>query len=138
MKPTKLFSAEHSVIVWHYTVPEGVSPDDLVTPEFWTHVAGQLRQGHRIEVSAIDGTWWGMLYVRHASKGEARVQFLQRVDLGDVEALPSAESPFEAKWRGPQVRWSVIRKSDGEVIKEHLPEKADALRYIANKLRLAA
>lgn len=140
MKPVKLLPAEHSVIVWHWTAPEGTDRSALFDEEYWAHVARQLKPGHEIKVVAEDGSWWMHLYVRVVDRNRARVQVLHEVELGDTVPLAEIpqDNPFEVKWRGPAAKWGVVRKSDGEVIKDHLPERADANRYISEKLRTLA
>ena len=131
-KPTKLQQLDHSVVVYHHTPEFETSRDDLAKPDYWTHVAAQLRPGHRIEVMAPDGAYWAMLLVRSASRLEAVVQELQFVKLGKAEAAATPDQAYEVKWRGPSAKFSVIRISDGEIIREQIESKEAATQWLKN------
>lgn len=139
MKPTKLQLAEHTVIVYAHSPEVGVTLDDLLKPEYWSHVAPQLRAGHRIEVMAGDGAWWAMLLVRATGRHEAVVQALQFVELGEQAAEISAtDMPYEVKWGGPSRKFRVVRKSDGAVIKDEFAVREHADRWLKNHLQSQA
>lgn len=138
MKPTKLFPSEHSVVVYHHAPEFGVTIEDLQKPDYWTHVAPQLRQGHRIEVMAGDGSFWAMLLVRAAGRRDAVVGLLQHVKFGgEVEATVD-DSPFEVVWRGPARKFSVVRKDDKEVIRDEFAVKEHAVKWMQNHLKSLA
>lgn len=138
MKPTKLFSAEHAVVVYYHAPEFGVSLDDTLKPDYWTHVAKSLRVGHRIEMMAADGSWWAMLLVRAVGRHEAVVQALQHVELGEPVSVEIADSAYEIKWRGPARKYGIVRKSDGEVIREDIPVKEQAVQWLQNHMKSMA
>lgn len=134
--PSKLLAAESCVMVWFHD-PEPDTPiEALMFPAYWAHVAKQLQPGHRIEVLSQDGGWWANIIVRAVGRAEAQVQVLQHEVLGDKEMLAKApDADFDVKWRGPARKFGVIRKSDGELVKEDLPTKEDAQRWVAQTMR---
>lgn len=136
--PTKLTPADYAVTVYFHSPEFGVSLKDIQKPEYWVHVARQLRPGHRIEVLASDETYWAMLIVRAVGRTEAVVQVLQEVKLGKSEAPADAESPFEIKWRGPTKKFSAVRKSDGAVVKEDMQTREQADQWLKNHLKTMA
>lgn len=138
IKPTKLHTAEHSVVVYHHCPEEGVTLADVIKSDYWTHVAPQLRIGHRIEIMAPDGAWWAMLLVRAVGRHEAVVQALQHVVLGQAAEVSPADVPYEIKWRGPARQFGVIRKSDGEVIKDQFAVREHAALWLTNHMRSMA
>lgn len=138
MKPTKLFPAEHSVVVYHHNPEFGVSLEDTLKPEYWAHVAKQLRVGHRIEMMASDGSWWAMLIVRAAGSHDAVLQALQHVPLGKAIDPVIEDSPYEVKWRGPSRKFGVVRKEDGEVIKDEFDVREAAAKWMANHMKSLA
>lgn len=138
MKPTKLLMAEQSVVVYHHVPQESVSLKDMQKPEYWTHVTLQLRAGYRIEVFAPDGTWWAMLIVRAVGARDAVVGVLNHVKLGEeVDSIP-ADSPLEVKWKGPHKKFAVLRKADGEILRDELQTKEAAHQWAGNHLRSLA
>ncbi len=134
--PGKLLPAESGVMVWFHDPEPGTPIEALMFPAYWAHVAKQLRPGHRIEALSQDGEWWANLIVRAVGRAEAQVQVLQHEVLGDKEMLASEPDPeFEVKWRGPARKFGVVRKSDGQLVKEDLPTKDDAIRWVSQTLR---
>lgn len=139
MKPTKLFPVEHNVVVYHHTPEFGLNIEDMVKPDYWSHVAKQLRIGHRIEVMAADGAYWAMLIVRAVGRTEAVVQALQHVELGSpAEKIKGDDNPYEVKWRGPTKKFGVVRKSDNEVVRDEFPVREDAERWLKNHMQSLA
>jgi len=138
MKPTSILAAEHAVVVYFHSPESGVGLDDILKPDYWTHVATRLRPGHRIEVLSDDGTYWAMLIVRAVGKHEAYVQALQHVALGQPAVAAGPESPFEVKWRGPARRFGVIRKTDKEIIKEDFQLREHAELWVKNHMNSMA
>lgn len=138
MKPTKLHIAEHSVVVYFHAPEFGVSLDDMLKSDYWTHVAPQLRVGHRVEVLSADGSWWAMLIVRAVGRHEAVVQALQHVVLGDAEDIAAEDMPYKVMWRGPAKKFGVVRKSDGEVIRDEFPVKEQAMKWLKNHMQSMA
>lgn len=138
MKPTKIFPAEHTVVVYHHSPEFGVTLDDVLKPDYWTHVAPSLRVGHRIELLAADGSWWAMLIVRAVGRHDAVVQALSKVDLGEHEPALTEDSPYEVKWRGPAKKFGVVRKADSEVIRDEFPVKEQAIQWMQNHMKSLA
>ena len=138
MKPTKIFPAEHTVIVYHHSPEFGISLEDCLKPDYWTHVTKSLRVGHRIEILSADGSWWAMLIVRSVGRHDAVVQDLSYVELGEAVEAATEQSPYEIKWRGPAKKFGVVRKSDGEVIHDEFTVKEDAIRWMKNHLKSLA
>jgi len=138
MKPTKLHPAEHAVIVYSHTPEVGVPLEELLKPDYWTHVCPQLRQGYRIEVLAGDGSWWAMLLVRAVGRHEAMVQALSHVVLGEVVEPVVQDIPYEVRWRGPAKKFGVVRKTDGEVMKDEFPVREHAAKWLNNHIQSMA
>ena len=134
---TNLKEAEFVRPIYCATIPIGTLPEDLLKPEYWAHVATHLRPWARIEARAEDGTWFAEYIVLSVDRTWARVRMLGKYNLTSQDvALSQAEkitqSGFEVKWRGPNCKWSVVRKADAEVMKEGMDrEEADiALKQI--------
>lgn len=138
MKPTRLQLAEHTSRLFSHTPKPGVSFDDLLDPDYWTHVAPQMQVGNRIDVMAPDLSWWGQLLVRDVGRRDAVVHKMIYVEMGEAESAMTTEDPYEVKWRGPARKFSVIRRSDKEVIRDEFEMKEQALRWIKNHMQSLA
>ena len=121
----------HMQLVEHYrahygaSVPEGTTAEDLQRPEFWAHVARNLRPYDIIDVLPEDGSYFAEVIVLSQGVGFAKVKLLRFVELADDEVLED-EAPVIVKWKGPHLKHTVIRKSDAQVLKDGFPTKLDA------------
>jgi len=134
LSPPRLKLAEF--VRSHFRVePEAGTPIDAVLdPEFLAHVAGRLGPGDRLEILPECMTYYAEALVVDATPLSARVQLV----LGPV-ALAAGEQVlasdiFDARWISPTVRFGVIRKSDGAVMAKQFETKADAERWIAQRV----
>lgn len=127
LNPTRLQRAEHYFSIYAVVLPEGTSLDDAMKPEYWVHVANRLRQHDTIRIIPEDGGYFAEALVTAAGHGFAKVKLLRYESLEEDGAEPAETDPSYVKWGGPHSKWRVIRRSDGQVLKEGLT-KPDALR----------
>lgn len=118
------------------TPEHGVVLEDLERPEFWAHVAEQLKPGDLIHVYPEDGSFWAELLVQSTSRVAAKVFVLRKHELSAAD-LPEEDADFEIKWAGPTAKFRVIRKSDGEVMKEGMG-KDEAQAYLQSHIKAMA
>lgn len=107
----------------HWIVqPEHVIPaEELLVEETWTHVAAQLRTGDRVDVLAVDMSYFVELLVIDAGpRWGAKMHLLKAHSLEPPKiTLTDTEGRFSIKFRG-RYRYCVIRKSDGNVMAENM------------------
>jgi len=114
LQPARLKFAEHERNLW-FVVPEFGTPfDALLDPGYWAHVAAKFKPCDEITVNSEDGSYYGRLLVQDAGKLYAKVAKLEYVELDKVEVLQGtpALTGHGIKWRGPQLRWCVLRGTD--------------------------
>lgn len=138
-RPTNLLAFDYAVVTWHLTVPPDVGMDQIMLPEFWAHVARKLQPHHRIVVDCEDQSWSARLFVREVERVSARVAVEAYNDFdkaeGGPELTPAEREEYEVKFRGPQIKHVVIRKSDKQEMVRGL-SKRDAIDYIQQRQRL--
>lgn len=138
LAPSRLQRAEHYFAFYAAAVPAELRLDDALKPSFWAHLGDRLRQHDTIRLIPDDGAYFAELLVLSAGRGFANVKLLRHIPLNEDELSEMVvPDELEVKYRGPHCRWSVIRKSDGHVLKEQLQEKGDAIREAAG-YKLAA
>lgn len=127
--------AEYDRLVWSVTPEPSVSFDEILKPEYWTHVAKQLLPGARIEVVPADKSYFAELFVRSSTDTSVHVSVLRHVKFDDVAAKPAENNgdPYEIKHRGG-AGWSVIRKSDKTVVFEKGQSRVEAERFLETEL----
>jgi hypothetical protein len=130
LPPTQLQNSAHYRT--HYAAVVGA--DDslaiVTTPEYWIHVARQLRRMDVIDILPEDESYYAELLVLSTGTGYAKVMVLRHVELAEVEE-ENAEAQTIVKWNGPHSRWVVIRKSDNFLLQEKLADKPAALAFAA-------
>lgn len=133
--------AEYDRQIWVVTPEEGTTPADVMRPDFWTHVAEQLKPWHRLEVRGFDGSWMVDLVVLAAGPLWAKVEVIggpwDFAKISTASKVPVPETnEFEVKWRGPSLRWCVMRTSDRKPVKEELATKDEAALWLAKHLEM--
>lgn len=137
LSPAKLQPAEHYRTRYAAVVDDGTTVEDLQRPEFWCHVAGKLRQMDVIEVLAEDSSYFAELMVLKTGTGFAKVLLLRQVTLeGAVQ--DDEDSPVVVQWKGPHRKHSVIRKTDGAVLKDGFATKGEAETFAREYVQTVA
>ncbi|GLI92994.1 hypothetical protein [Methylocystis echinoides] len=114
------------------TVPDHVTIDDVLVPEFWVHVAAKVRPYDEIIVGRDDCTWRLSLVVADVWSGGVKVVELSRVELvGALEKSTEEANGLRVQWRGPNARWSVMDAA-GQVLHSGFANKDDALAATIN------
>ncbi|WP_154905622.1 hypothetical protein [Klebsiella michiganensis] len=130
--PSRLKLAEHARNTFRIAAEEGQSIDMFKQPAAWAHIAYQLKAGDKIEVFAVDRTWYAEGIVTSVKQLAAKVEFVIHQQFGDVESETKEDgSPYFVKFRG-QAKWSIIRREDGEVMEGNIQTKEEA----ASKMEL--
>lgn len=122
-------NAENERNQW-FVVPEAGTPfEALLDPSYWAHVSAKLRPCDEITINAEDGAYYGRLLVQDAGKLYAKVAKIEYVDLEKVEVLQGTPglAGHEVKWKGPVLKWCVMRGVD--VLKDGM-QKSEALTWL--------
>ena len=125
---------EHVNQGWTMTVEAGTVLEDVLKPEFLANVSSQLRPYDRIRVRTDTGEWYAELLVLTCGRVWAKLIPLFSIDLTskDVDITQSeASDKYFVQYRGPHLKFCVLRNSDKESIKEHLETKLDAQAWLA-------
>jgi hypothetical protein len=137
LHPSFFSSAEYVRTVYCATIPALVEIDDLVSPEFWAHIASKLRPWDRIEAIAENGSYFAELLVLSATATDAQVVILNKrkidfVQKGEADLLRDYEVSHT-----PATNWRVVRKTDRRTMKDGLSNRHDAVNWVATHKRAA-
>lgn len=133
LTPHNFQDAEYKRRCYLVTAERGTAVADLISAEYWVHVASRLKPRDRIEVHAYDGSWMAELLVVAASRLIATMVLLSEYDLTASATTPAvSDDGVETKWRGPSAKWSAIRLSDKAVLVEGLDTKDAVAAWLKN------
>lgn len=161
----RIKEAQYERRVWVAMPPHNTPFEKLLDPNYWAHIATKLKQWDRIEVQPDGFTFFAELLVVDSDRTWAKVRVLRYVDLSakgqadlfsaqpaavieaaaketevkseaDEDTTPASieDSPFLVEFKGSK-KWCVIRKEDGEILKEGYVEKSGANKYARNLIR---
>lgn len=142
-RPTgKLKLAEYERSTYMVGVAPGFDLNDAQMPEYWAHVAVQLKPNDRIEIIPHDFAWFAELIVMQCDRTWAKTAMLRFVELTGsevaAETLASLSSGYEVKYMGPTKKHCVIRLSDKTIVQEGIGLKAEANRWVSEHLQALA
>lgn len=135
LQPNRFTAAEFVRNVYRIVPEHGTPFEALLESSYWAHVAAKLRPLDEIVVHAEDGSYYGRLLVRDAGRLYAKVFKLEHYELDEVEVQqggPPMPEGYGIKWRGPQLKWCVLRGKD--VLKDSM-EKAVAQAWLTEHLK---
>ena len=137
-------SAEFRRNIWD-VIPEASTPfEDVLKPEFWAHVAANLRPWDRIEVRAEDGSYYAELLVQDCGRLWAKVAVLSKVTLSkDAAQVPDivADVTYSVQWRGPHSKHAVMRErgsGEKEVMRDQFETREAAEAWKADHMKALA
>ena len=125
--------AEHTRTIYFATVETHIKPEDVLKPDFWRHVASQLRPYDEIIVADDDCAWRMELLVADVWHCGARVVELSRVDMTAEERRRERcrRRPSRSSGAVPSISWCVVRATDGVILRGGLDNKNTALENLA-------
>lgn len=131
------FSEAEAAQLRYFVNPEpGTEIKTLLEPSFWAHVAPKLRPYTEITAVPDDNAWYARFLVLFATSNEAKVVLIAEAQLESFE--PSdPEDEYEIKWRGG-AKFGVIKKADGEVVKDGFPNKEEARAFLTQHAKSLA
>lgn len=131
LNPARLSLFEHTNTAYLATVETGTTEKDLLNPNFWSHIAPKLRPYDEIRVCCDDGSFYVTLLVVSCDRTWAKVKVKKDgwMNLEDETNVPE-NSEYEIKWGGPYLKFRVIRKKDGGVLRDKLQTKKEASDWL--------
>lgn len=125
---------------WSAMIPASATWADIQEYSYWKNVSAQgLERGHIISCVSEGGSFFGQLVVVNAENQiGARVAVLSYVDLTEAERLlPSVRDDYEIR-RGRASKWEVVRKKDGQIIRDLLDTRELAEIELTSAIAVAS
>lgn len=131
INPMRVKLAEVDRQDWVATAEMGTTLEQIVEPSYWAHLASRLKPYDHIEVRVDDGIWLAQLLVKEAGRNWAAVLMLQSYKLETADVAQTRSSKYKIDWKGPHLKFCVIRLEDGERLQEQM-SKRDAQVWLEN------
>lgn len=131
LNPQRMGLREERRQDWVVNAEMGTKIEDVLDPQYWAHIAKQITEYARIEVLEETGEWLLDLLVINKGPNWAQVHVLHRFELVQRSDLMPAALKHEVVWKGPQLKWCVIRIADSEAIQKELASKIAAGEWLA-------
>lgn len=131
LSESRLQLAEYYFSTYAVVLPNGVTLEDALKPEFWVHVSKRFRQYDMIRIVPEDGSYFAEALIAVLAPNYVKLRLLRSVSLeDDGEAVPDKDLAY-AEWGGPHDKWRVIRETDKTVLHKQLPSKMAAQQAAA-------
>jgi hypothetical protein len=138
LNPQRMGLAEHLRQQWMVNAEEGTTVEDVLDPQYWSHMAAQLQPYDRIDVLLETGEWLLELLVINRGRNWAQVHLLHKYDLEQRSEIMPAAQKHRIEWKGPQRKHAVIRIADSQVIQDGFSSKLEAGVWLANHEKVTA
>ncbi len=115
----------------------GTLIEDVLKPEYWSHVALKIKPGDTIEVRVDTEEWILKLYVLETARSFIRVHALARYELGDWREVQMKTASHKIEWKGTYKKWTVIRIADSAEIKDGFADPAAANAFMVQHEKTA-
>lgn len=115
--------AENKRQDWVLDVPVSVTLEQAMEPSYYAHVAAQMEPLDNVQLRCEDGSWVADLIVQFCERNYARVVLKTHTKLGSEKDAPEVSVEHRVEWKGPTLKWCVIRNSDNKIIKDGIKSK---------------
>jgi hypothetical protein len=138
----RMKSTEYTRNIWQVTPEVGTEPEELLAPEYWAHLAQNLRQRDRIEAWCEDLKWYAEYLVLDVGRNWAKVHLCENT----VEELRQFEPRrvdmilpgHSVSYKGLHAKWCVVRDADKVILKDKCETEGDALSWLSNHAKSLA
>ena len=145
MEPVKIIPLSHQRMnlsaskrsKWFIVVPPSSKVEELLVPEYWRNHGEMLKPMDKIEAATEDGTWYAEFIVIGSDRLWAKVKQVLYVPLEeDMKDLPATDDQnHEVKWKGPLLKWAVVRNSDSTNLKTGFDTRLLGHQWLAGHLK---
>src|SRR5262245_31403523 len=112
--------------VWAADIVDGTPFEEILAPDYWSHVAARLKVGDEIRAFAEDGSWLARLLVRDRGYIWAKVAVLERHVFPPLGESGREAAEFAVEYRGRLQKHAVVRVATGALVLSGFASEGDA------------
>jgi len=107
------------------------TPEDIMNPAYFAHVANKMTIFDEVRVRSENGDWIADLIVVACGDNWARVKVLAVHELkGEDRRVPTDAIEHYVDWKGPHHKYCVIRKADGQKLSTGHASRGSAAEWM--------
>lgn len=136
LAPSRFASAVHAHNTWTAMIPAGVTLNDILKdPNYFAHVASQIRVGDEIRLVAEEGTWVAWLYVAFVNGKHIVASLRQELKLDtNFESRDELRERFVVKLCGP-LKYCIMDQETGQRVREGIENEVAARRQLDDYIK---
>jgi hypothetical protein len=134
----RIKQAEYVRNHWQANIEVEHKADDLLDPNYWSHVAMQMKARDEITAWSDDGSWYARFIVLDASRGWVKVH---RIDFHELESKSDEKTTVEGYsvvWKGPHHKYVVLHEGNAEPLRIGFPTKTAGVRWVQDHVKSMA
>ena len=116
-------------------LPMSVSLEQALEPSYWAHVSDQMHPGDHVLLRAEDGSWVANLVVAYCERSFAKMRLDRLLKLDADTDTPTETIKHKVDWKGPRLKYCVIRTSDSALLKQECVTKDEAISWMRDHER---
>lgn len=124
--------AEYKRQDWVVDAEAGTSVDDVMSSEYFSHMAPEMQINDHVEVRLETGEWILELIVLDVGRNWVKCFIAQHYDLTTAPRVDAVPDAFRIEYKGPHRKHVVIRSSDSNAIQEGFSRKSEAEAWLKN------
>lgn len=138
LRPNLLQTRSATVLDFAVMVPALTMREDILSGEFWVHVANRLPVYSEIRVLWEDGSQYARILVTHSAGRFSQFKCLEWHRIDEAPNLPMAEDEtIKVESKGPR-KWCLVDANSGDILKDMIPTKIGAMKEREDMLRARA
>lgn len=115
----------------------GTPISDVMSNDYWSHVARKINPHDIIEVVPEDGAYYAKLLVLGRGNLWVKVYQLEYVEIeANTEKVGESDiKKFDVAFAGPHDKWRVVRKTDKLVVEKNFQSREDAEKWLGEHIK---
>jgi hypothetical protein len=121
---------------WALFAPSHYTKEMVENPRFWTFMAVRFKDLDAVRVTAEDGSWVALGYIRRSISMEVTCQIHDWIELQEAQIAEEIRiNDYMIKHFGSVRRFAVVNTLNGTVVKEGFMTQSDALKYATSAIQ---
>lgn len=132
LMPDRFGEAEFKTKYFVADAEVGVTPEQVMDPNYWAHVAAGIDPFDKIEVRAEDGSWVAHLVAVSCERHYTKVILDRLIKIEENVERDAPSSKYKVEFKGTHHKFVVVRLADGQVLQSGFKTRLEAETWMRN------